>query len=145
MIAQAGWEMLRVGQVTELSQSGITQRSGGRGRTGGRGQVGTDLTFDLWSLAGTGQTRWKSPGGTEVTTPPKGHAHLIKDTPLFRPRLFSCACCHSIGGPANGEWTNQLWALCGCHCWDCALILSIKTANHAHSVQLHQCQSVNHE
>ncbi|NXN79241.1 OSGEP threonylcarbamoyltransferase, partial [Bombycilla garrulus] len=26
MIAQAGWEMLRVGQVTELSQSGITQR-----------------------------------------------------------------------------------------------------------------------
>ncbi|XP_057245424.1 tRNA N6-adenosine threonylcarbamoyltransferase, partial [Malurus melanocephalus] len=25
MIAQAGWEMLRVGQVTELSQSGITQ------------------------------------------------------------------------------------------------------------------------
>lgn len=26
MIAQAGWEMLRVGQVTELAQSGITQR-----------------------------------------------------------------------------------------------------------------------
>ncbi|NWV76038.1 OSGEP threonylcarbamoyltransferase, partial [Dasyornis broadbenti] len=26
MIAQAGWEMLRAGQVTELSQSGITQR-----------------------------------------------------------------------------------------------------------------------
>ncbi|NXK99509.1 OSGEP threonylcarbamoyltransferase, partial [Mesembrinibis cayennensis] len=26
MIAQAGWEMLRVGQVTELDQSGITQR-----------------------------------------------------------------------------------------------------------------------
>ncbi|NXX40421.1 OSGEP threonylcarbamoyltransferase, partial [Tricholaema leucomelas] len=26
MIAQAGWEMLRVGQVTALDQSGITQR-----------------------------------------------------------------------------------------------------------------------
>ncbi|NWI80670.1 OSGEP threonylcarbamoyltransferase, partial [Dryoscopus gambensis] len=26
MIAQAGWEMLRAGQVTELGQSGITQR-----------------------------------------------------------------------------------------------------------------------
>ena len=26
MIAQAGWEMLRAGQVTELAQSGITQR-----------------------------------------------------------------------------------------------------------------------
>ncbi|NXW63327.1 OSGEP threonylcarbamoyltransferase, partial [Eurystomus gularis] len=26
MIAQAGWEMLRAGQVTALDQSGITQR-----------------------------------------------------------------------------------------------------------------------
>lgn len=49
MIAQAGWEMLRAGQVTELSQSGITQRSGGVAARAGRG--GESLGADLWPLA----------------------------------------------------------------------------------------------